>query len=144
MTKQLPMVEIMTAVDKNGNPISNPEIDKLRLRLMTLFGVETPKEIEQLMKSPAGIEAVNMVVEEIELAQTFEKQRELDEQRAKIHPDLKSTGEKIIRIVEKQAKKIEEQKEIDDHRIEIKTEAKSIVEKFESEVKKIKKDDKEL
>jgi uncharacterized protein YoxC len=74
----LPPVTLMTAVSPNGNPIASPQIEKLRLRLMAAFGLDTPAEIEQYMQTPAGIEAVNMVVEQIELQETYQKQHELD------------------------------------------------------------------
>ena len=42
MPKQLPPVELLSVVNAQGNRIANPEIEKLRLRLMSVFGVDTP------------------------------------------------------------------------------------------------------
>lgn len=80
----LPPVTMMTAVDPKGNPIGGPEIEGFRLRLMGLFGIDKPAEIAAFMKTPAGIEAVNIVAEEIMLQESYEKQHEQDLRDARI------------------------------------------------------------
>ena len=102
MPKQLPPVELLSVVNAQGNRIANPEIEKLRLRLMSVFGVDTPAEIEEFLQTPAGIESMNMVIEEIMLAINYQNQHELERRDARIRLN-RALGALLLGLLYKEA-----------------------------------------
>jgi len=73
----------------------------------------------------------------------MDKQREIDQKRMELKPDLEKAGEAIEKTISEKAFRRDKQREEDLKRMEIKPDIKGISEKIEEEIKKIEEKKKE-